>query len=133
MPDAKSCSVSFAYQTGPLEKNSYKIIDKPAFQLLEKFNLKDIDPKTIEAGKPLHANAGDMPADTMGPYAAFSATTRDNAKVISNFTILNPTVTQGPSYTSDSLIFNLPYPYAARFTKAFKHAVTLCGGKPSSF
>jgi hypothetical protein len=133
MPDAKSCAVSFAYQTGPLEKNSYGIIEKPTFQLLERFNLKDIDPTTIESAKPIHTNAGDKPADMMGPYAGFSATTRDNAKLISNFTTLHPAPGAQGSFISDSLTFELPYPYSARFTKAFKHAVMLCGGKPSSF
>jgi hypothetical protein len=133
MPDAKSCVVSFAYQTGPLEKNSYGIIDKPKFQQLEKFNLKDIDPTTVEAGKPIHTKAGDKPADAMGPYVSFSATTRDNAKLISAFMTLHPAPGAQESYTTESLIFELPYPYATRFTKAFKHAVLLCGGKPSSF
>ena len=133
MPDAKSCAVSFAYQTGPLEKNSYGIINKPTFQVLEKFNLKDIDPTTIESAKPIHTNAGDKPADMMGPYVVFSATTRDNAKLISDFTTLHPAPGTQESFTSDSLTFELPYPYSARFTKAFKHAVILCGGKASSF
>lgn len=52
MPDARSCEVSFQYQTGPDEKNSYGIITKPTFKLLEKFNFKDIDPTTIQSGKP---------------------------------------------------------------------------------
>ena len=133
MPDAKSCAVAFAYQTGPAEKNSYGIINKPTFQVLEKFNLKDIDPTTIESGKPVHTNAGDKPADILGPFVTFSATIRDNAKLISDFTTLHPTPGAQESFTSDSLTFELPYPYSERFTKAFKHAVTLCGGKASSF
>jgi hypothetical protein len=133
MPDAKSCAVSFAYQTGPLEKNSYGIIDKPTLQQLEKFNLKDIDPTTIEAGKPIHTKDGDKPADAMGPYVSFSAITRDNAKLISAFMTLHPALGAQESYTTEALIFELPYPYATRFTRAFKHAVLLCGGKPSSF
>lgn len=130
MPDAKSCTVSFAYQTGPLEKYSYGIIAKPTFQLLQKFNLKDIDPTMIDLGKPTKDG---KPADTLGPYVIFSATTRDNAKVISNITTLHPTPDTQESFTSDSLTFTLPYPYSERFTKAFKHAVALCGGKHSSF
>jgi hypothetical protein len=131
MPDAKSCEISFQYQTGPAEKFSYGIITKPTFKLVEKLNFKDIDPTTIVVGKPTKDG---KPADIMGPFVIFFATTRDNAKLISNFTTLYPVpVTQEPSFTSDSLTFELPYPYAARFTKAFKHAVTLCGGKASSF
>jgi len=34
--------------------------------------------------------------------------------------------------TSIQLGFSTPE-YAQRFAKAFKHAVTLCGGKPSTF
>lgn len=133
MPEAKTCAVGFAYQTGPLEKNSYGIIDRPTFQVLERFNLKDIDPTTVESGKPVHTNAGDKPADIVGPYVVFSATMRDNAKLISNFMTLHPASGAQESFASDSLTFELPYPYSARFTKAFKHAVALCGGKPSSF
>ena len=128
LPDAKSCEISFQYQTGPLENYSYGVIKKPTFKLLEKFNFKDIDPTTIESGKA----TGDGPADILGPYVIFAATTKDNAKLISNIrTTYAGQTTQ--EFTSDSLIFELPYPYADRFTKAFKHAVALCGGKASSF
>jgi hypothetical protein len=125
MPDAKSCAVSFQYQTGLLENYSYGVIKQPTFKLVEKFNFKDIDPTTIESGKPTKDG---KPADIMGPYVIFNATTRNNAKLISNY---STTTTQ--TFTSDSLTFELPYPYADRFTKAFSHAVALCGGKASSF
>jgi hypothetical protein len=36
------------------------------------------------------------------------------------------------SLTSDSLVFHSPE-YTERFIKAFRHAVELCGGKPSTF
>ena len=127
LPDAKSCEVSFQYQTGLVANYSYGIITKPTFKLTERFNFKDIDPTTIESGKP---TTDGKPADIMGPYVIFVATTRDNAKLISNFRDILPLPQR---FTSDSLIFELPYPYADRFTKAFKHAVALCGGKASSF
>jgi hypothetical protein len=126
LPDAKSCEVSFQYQTGLLENYSYGIIKKPTFKVMERFNFKDIDPTTIESGEPTKDG---KPADIIGSYVIFNATTRDNAKLISN----NNGTTTTQTFTSDSLIFELPYPYADRFTKAFKHAVTLCGGKASSF
>jgi hypothetical protein len=127
LPDAKSCEVSFQYQTGLLANYSYGIITKPTFKLTEKFNFKDIDPSTIESGKPTKDG---KPADIIGPYVIFVATTRDNAKLIFNVRDLLPTP---QTFSSDSLTFSLPYPYADRFTKAFKHAVALCGGKASSF
>jgi hypothetical protein len=127
LPDAKSCEVSFQYQTGLLANYSYGIITKPTFKLLEKLNFKDIDPTTIQSGKPTKDG---KPADIIGPYVIFFATTRDNAKLISNIRDLLPTP---QTFTSDLLTFSLPYPYADRFTKAFKHAVALCGGKASSF
>lgn len=126
LPDAKSCEVSFQYQTGLLENYSYGVIRKPTFKVIERFNFKDIDPTTIESGEPTKDG---KPADMIGSYVIFNATTRDNAKLISN----NNGTTTTQTFTSDSLIFELPYPYADRFTKAFKHAVTLCGGKASSF
>lgn len=127
LQDTKSCEVSFQYQTGLLANFSYGIITKPTFKLVEKFNFRDIDPTTVQSGKP---TKGGKPADTIGPYVIFFATTRDNAKLISNVRDLLPTP---QIFTSDSLTFELPYPYADRFTKAFKHAVALCGGKASSF
>jgi hypothetical protein len=125
MPDAKSCEVSFQYQTGLLENYSYGVIAKPTFKLIQRFNFKDIDPTTIQSGKPTKDG---KPADTLGPYVIFFATTRNNAKLISNIG-----TTTAQTFTSDSLTFQLPYPYADRFTKAFNHAVALCGGKTSSF
>jgi hypothetical protein len=127
LPDAKSCEVSFQYQTGLLANYSYGIITKPTFKLTEKFNFKDIDPTTVESGKPTKDG---KPADIIGPYVIFVATTRDNAKLIFNARDLLPTP---QTFASDSLTFSLPYPYADRFTKAFKHAVALCRGKASSF
>lgn len=132
LPDAKSCEVSFQYQTGPVGSYSYGVITKPTFKVIEKFNFKDIDPTTIGSGKPAHTKAGDKPADILGPYVLFFATTRNNAKLISNVSTTYPDPTT-QTYTSDSLTFELPYPYAHRFTRAFKHAVALCGGKASSF
>ena len=132
LPDAKSCEISFQYQTGPVENYSYGVIAKPTFKLIEKFNFKDIDPTTIRSGKPAHTKAGDKPADILGPYVIFFATTRDNAKLISNVSTTYPVPTT-QTFASDSLTFELPYPYAERFTKAFKRAVALCGGKASSF
>ena len=127
LPEAKSCEVTFQYQTGLLANHGYGIITKPDFKLLEKFNFKNIDPNTVESGKP---TKNGEPTDIIGPYVVFFATTRDDAKLISNTRDLLQTP---QTFTSDSLTFSLPYPYAERFTKAFKHAVALCGGKASSF
>lgn len=123
MVTAETCEVTFQYQTGPLEKNSFGVIATPTFQLVQKFNFRDIDPTIITAGK---ASKDGKPADTLGPYVIFTATARNNIKAIQNRS-------SGTDYTSDSLTFQLPYPYANRFTKAFKNAVVLCGGKASSF
>ncbi len=132
MPSVTSCEVSFLYQTGPLEKGSFGVIAQPAYRLATRFNLRDIDPTTVTAATD-GVKPTDMPADIVGPYTIFSATTRDSAESISHVVTLYPAPVTLESYTTDSLIFELPYPYAERFTKAFKHAVTLCGGKPSTF
>jgi hypothetical protein len=130
MPGAQSCDVGFSYQTGILTPNSFGIIKNPTYKLVEKLNLKDIDPTTISSGKP--PSDGGL-ADIIGPYVIFSATTRDSAKVISGVATLYPAPVTEEPFTGDSLIFEMPYPYSDRFTKAFKHAVMLCGGKPSIF
>lgn len=128
LPEAETCEVSFIYQTGPLEKSSYGVIAKPTFKLVEKFNLKDIDPTTIEVGQP---TADGKPADMVGPFVIFLATTRNNAELISATTGVDPDSLF--HYSTESLSFALPYPYSGRFTKAFRHAVALCGGRPSAF
>jgi len=128
LAEAETCEISFAYQTGPLEKFSYGIISKPAFKLIQKFNLKDIDPTTIEVGQPTRDGKH---ADMLGPFALFSATTTDNAQLIFATAGVHPDSLL--HYSTESLMFSIPYPYSERFTKAFKHAVALCGGKPSAF
>jgi hypothetical protein len=79
------------------------------------FNLGDIDPERISA-EPYNVPGYDA-------YRVFGAYARNNEKKIA-FSAGDP----GPS-----LAFPLYADYATRFTKAFKHAVALCGGKPSKF
>jgi hypothetical protein len=128
LPEAETCEVSFTYQTGPLEKYSYGVIAKPTFKLVEKFNLKDIDPTTIEVGQPTKDG---KPADIIGPFVIFVATTRNSAELISATSGVHPDSLL--RFSTESLTFSFPYPYSERFTKAFKHGVALCGGRPSAF
>ena len=128
LPAAETCEVSLTYQTGPLEKNSYGVIAKPTFKLTQKFNLKDIDPSKIEAGQPTKDG---KPADIVGPFVIFTATATNNAQLISGATGVHPDSLL--HYSTESLTLEIPYPYSERFTKAFKHAVALCGGRRSAF
>ena len=80
------------------------------------FNLRDVDPKTVHVtNDPL----GDAVAEV-----GFS--TRNNIRAVSykgNITV-----------ESDNSGFDMDdVAYARRFAEAFRHAVDLCGGKPSDF
>jgi hypothetical protein len=124
MPSAVKCDVSFEYQTGEAAAapGGFK---KVAYDALWKFNLKDIDPTSIQL-----AHAG---SDLIGPKSIISIATRDNANLITLEYPLGVSPENGAPTPSDSLVFEFGSPYAERFTKAFKHAVVLCGGKSSTF
>ena len=79
------------------------------------FDLGDIDSERISA-EPYTVPGYDA-------YRVFGAHAQNNEKKIV-YSAGGP----GPS-----LAFPLYAEYATRFTKAFKHAVALCGGKPSKF
>jgi hypothetical protein len=84
------------------------------------FNLGEIDPERISAEPYPYEDAGDDPSRAFGAYS------RNNEKKI--------IYTEGNQvYPAPSMTFPLSAEYAVRFTKAFKHAVAICGGKPSKF
>jgi hypothetical protein len=112
VPSASSCEVTFEYKIMSGNKTTFKATDK--------LNLKDINPstiRTVRAGK-----------DSFGSTSLFFAETTNYADAIT-------LQIGGDDYSvqSSDLLFELPTAYAYRFEKAFKHAVALCGGKPSTF
>ena len=77
------------------------------------FNLGDIDPSAIS----FHRNSFE------------AKTTNDERKIEWKFELAHVLY---PAKTN-SVFFNLASAYGPRFATAFKHAVELCGGKPSKF
>lgn len=90
----------------------FKLADRPRFQ----FDLGDIDPSAISFQK----------------WGAFTAKTTDDEKKIELKDELAISHDVIPIHTN-SISFVLDKEYGPRFVKAFKHAVELCGGKPSKF
>jgi hypothetical protein len=96
----------------------------------ESFSLADIDPATITH------DSGD--GDLNGKIVVFS-TTNDKKTIHCSAVNKNPGKEFGkdagclPAYdNSEQLRFSTTQ-YTLRFAKALKHAVQLCGGKPSTF
>ena len=98
------CEAAFTYSTEDTQHHVWTSTDK--------FNFKDLDASTVEV---------------LGSSAVFYVETTNNANAISL------TVNSTPAFGSDDMLFELPEAYTKRFAKAFKHAVVLCGGKPSTF
>jgi len=103
------------------------------------FNLADIDPASIQvvqkAGGP---NDG---VHDINPHTYIRFTTTNNLKRINAYGAYDSKTEKWTS-SYPNLYSNVPSfgngfsvtpEYAARFTKALQHAVTLCGGKPSTF
>ncbi len=89
-----------------------------------RFSLKDLDPKSVAWVK-------DMPFEN-----AVTAATANNAKKV-NVTFTPPAgATWDQSLNEPQTFVALVFDngdHAQRFVKAFKHAIRLCGGKPSQF
>jgi hypothetical protein len=84
--------------------------------LHETFNLRDIDPQSIRV----------LNNPPLGDVAEVKFSTRNNVEAL-----VYTGNTIGKSDNSEFTMDDLAY--AGRFTEAFRHAVELCGGKPSAF
>lgn len=110
--DFSECQIHFTYTTMKEDRETYRM---DFF-----FNLADIDPAyvTFYEFPKGHIREG---------FGVFGAGVQNDAKKIK---------VQGPPWANEPLsgiAFNFDGDYGVRFTKAFKHAVNLCGGKPSIF
>jgi hypothetical protein len=116
------CSVRFT-------DTSYRIMahgpDKETHRSEYKLSLGDIDTDTIDFGPIPADNAYDH-----GKYAYFSAFTRNDEQKIAAKAFDHDPVFE---YDTNELSFEFDSDYGVRFAKAFKHAVKMCGGKPSIF
>jgi hypothetical protein len=94
----------------------------------DEFNLADFDPNTVDS------NTGD--ADLAGRIVVFS-TTNDKKLIHCSSVTLNggqrkPTACIPAVDDTEQLRFSSKE-YTERFAKALRHAIKLCGGKPSTF
>ena len=111
------CQVTFVYAT------SIDFEEETHFRY--QVNLGDLDPTSIEASDPSHRD--------FEPVSLVMVYTTDKVPTIrlnNEDRIWNPAI---PTLPSTDMGWELPAPYAARFAKAFKQAIALCGGKSSSF
>jgi S1-C subfamily serine protease len=116
------CQVTFVYETREVEKDNR---EEETFHSRTQVNLGDLDPTSVTSDVGAREILG-LPVSTVRvhttdktPSVNLDAGARgwEPARII-------PTT---------DLLWELPSPYAERFVKALKHAITLCGGKTSAF
>jgi hypothetical protein len=117
LPDVNGCQVTFADAV-----QNRSPLDEP-FRSRSEINLADLDPTSLTVADGLQ--------DNIGPVSLVMVDTTDKAPAV-HLTV-NARNWQPDIAPSTSLMWELPSPYAARFTKALRQAITLCGGKRSSF
>jgi len=117
LPDVNGCQVTFVYATRSNWKETY--------HTRQQVNLGDLDPTSLEVDTVTH--------DVLGPVSLVTVHTTDKVPAVRltvNDRNWQPAMAAMPS---TDLLWELPAPYAARFAKALRRAITLCGGKSSSF
>lgn len=108
------------------------------------FNLRDIDPNSIKTWQ-LDSQHGGLscnldPNGMTCDLENMEFQTRNKAPLIDEASHTVFPKLQGRDHEADrktktfvAVFFFNDVEYASRFVKAFRHAVTLCGGKPSPF
>ncbi|MGH9682767.1 MAG: hypothetical protein ACRD4S_04045 [Candidatus Acidiferrales bacterium] len=116
LPDVNGCEVTFVYATRSDWKETY--------HTRQQINLGALDPESLSIETATH--------DVMGPVSIVTVYTTDKVPKV-RLTVNDRNWQSAMTVPSTDLLWELPSPYAARFVKALHQAVTLCGGKPSSF
>ena len=117
LEDVNGCQVTFAYATGTEFTDTH--------HNRQQVDLGTLDPTSLEVDT--------IPPDVLGSVSLVTVHTTDKVPAVRltvNDRNWQPAMATVPS---TDLLWELPAPYVARFAKALKHAITLCGGKPSSF
>jgi hypothetical protein len=114
LPDVNGCQVTFVYSI----KENWRTTSEIRYQA----NLGDLDPASLTVADGLH--------DAIGPVSHVAMVTTDNVPAVHQTLAMD---WQPVDAASAHLDFDLGSPYAARFAKALRQAITLCGGRPSSF
>ena len=116
LPDMNGCAVTFVYAIRSREETT--------LHSRSQLNLGDLDPTSLDVYAAAH--------DAFGPVSIVTVYTTDKAPAV-RLTVNDRSWPGEPTLPSTDLLWELPASYADRFAKALKQAVTLCGGKPSSF
>ena len=133
LPDVNGCQVTFTYATRGDES-------KETFHQRLQVNLGDLDPASLKVDtfttddfisvkSDPEVVPGDVISRTMTSVTVHTTDKVPKVRLMPddrNWRI-------GMSLPSTELSWELPAPYAARFTKALRQAITQCGGKASTF
>jgi hypothetical protein len=122
LTELNGCKVTFVYEvwedkTGDREKET--------FHSREQVNLRDLDPASLTSDV-------SSPEILGGPVSTVRVHTTDktsSANLAAGDRGWEPALV----IATTDLLWELPSPYAERFVKALHHAITLCGGKASTF
>lgn len=121
LDEVNGCQVTFVYyQIG----SDNKMTGHSRSQV----NLGDLDPASLTVGDDYE----NKHIDIVGPVRIVTVHTTDKVPGV-HFEPNDWGWQSGFATQSTDLLWQLPAPYAARFAKALKQAITLCGGKSSSF
>lgn len=133
LPDVNGCQMTFTHATrGDEGKETYH-------QRLQ-VNLGDLDPTSLKVDTfttddviAVKSAPEVVPGDVISRTMS-TVTVHTTDKVPSvRLTLNDRNWRTGTSLSSTDLLWELPAPYSARFAKALRQAITLCGGKPSSY
>jgi hypothetical protein len=122
MTELNGCQVVFVYETWEVEKGKR---DEETFHSREEVNLGDLDPTSITSDDSAPEIGG-------GPVSTVRVHTTDKTPSVKEAAGDRGWEPALVIQTTD-LLWELPSPYAERFVKALHRAITLCGGKASTF
>ncbi len=121
MPELNGCQVTFVYEN----REEIRADSKATYRSRNQVNLGDLDPTSLTSDVISHDILGD-------PVSMVRVHTTDKKPAVSLAINDRGWVPAHVMPTTD-LLWELPSPYAERFVKALRRAITLCGGKASAF
>jgi hypothetical protein len=121
LDSVNGCQVTFVYYEINSER---KITDHTR----EQVNLGDLDPTSLTVADDYE----NKHIDIVGPVRGVTVQTTDKVPAI-RVIMGDRNWHAGFTTQSTDLVWQPPAPYAPRFAKALRQAITLCGGKRSSF
>jgi hypothetical protein len=120
--ELRGCQVTFVYETW---KGEVRKGEEETFHSREQVNLGDLDPTSITSDDSAPEIGG-------GPVSTVRVHTTDKTPSVKEAVGDRGWEPALVIQTTD-LLWELPSPYAERFVKALHRAITLCGGKASTF